>query len=175
MNILFLSFSFFFKKSGKKKFTSFEKGSFYLKNLEVKVKFCQSYNRRLSIHRELKNICQISRRSSLERKARVIFRIVDELGLSSKPPREAPTEPQPIKKEFMYYRGDGKILAAKIFSLPAQLKKMTKLGENPANKKRKHDEVIDSAWLTAIRRKFDLMKENPHVRMHEVCPVTSRR
>ena len=109
------------------------------------------------------------------------------LGLGSEPATETPSEAQTVDEKPIYFRDkligkgafgevrrvirvrDGNVLAAKTFKPPANATR--KLGENPANNKRKLNDMVDPTWLTGIRREFTLMKENPHVSAPQVCPL----
>lgn len=115
------------------------------------------------------------------------------LGLRCEPPTEALTESPTISNLPIYcheqllgegafgkvYKAirvrDGKILAIKTFRPPDKVKKAKKLGEKPANNKRKLDEMADPAWVRQIQREFTLMKENPHVSAPQVFPLRPRR
>jgi hypothetical protein len=118
---------------------------------------------------------------------------VSSLGLSSEPPTEMPTEPPAINDMPIYFHDqllgkgafgevhkvirirDRKVLAAKTFRTPVNVKKTTKFDEKPAKHKRKLDEMADPTWLIGIRREFTLMKETPHVSALQVCPLRPRR
>lgn len=154
----------------------------HLGSLEVEISFINHTMAGLPYIKNLRAF--VKRCKEAAQRSKNDLSVLGELGLSSKPPTEAPTESQPINNEPVYYHGDflgegafgqvhqvirlrdGKLLAAKTFGRVAKLKKLTKLGKNPANTKRKHDEIIDPAWLTGIRREYNLMKENPHVRSY---------
>ena len=103
--------------------------------------------------------------------------VVDGLGLNSDPTTATPSEAQTPSERLVYYNDkrlgkggfgkvhrvikarDGKFFAAKTFNTPA--------------KKRKMDEV-DPAWLTSIRREFDIMANNPHVSAQWTIPPQPR-
>jgi hypothetical protein len=96
---------------------------------------------------------------------------VQGLGLVSPAATEPPSEAQTTSERLVYFNEceigsgtfgrvfrlirarDGKYFAGKVFTPPG------------TSKKRRHGET-DPAWLTGIRREYNLAKENPHVRFY---------